>query len=174
MNELFRRLFLSKSLAVEIIVASFFVNILFLASPIFVIQILSRYIGYGFDGTLYTLTGGMLIAMVLGMGFSVVRTRMCAAVSVESDFNLHNAVLDSLAQIKASALERIPQAKVQEVLTSPQIVQGRLRSVTHCLGAGHALFYPFPSGNIRTESRVGHNHAFGRCCLRDRWSDEYE
>ena len=123
MNELFRRLFLSKSLAVEIIVASFFVNILFLASPIFVIQILSRYIGYGFDGTLYTLTVGMLIALALGMGFTVIRTRMCTVVSAESDILLQDAVLDSLAKIKASALERIPQAKVQEVLAGPQIVQ---------------------------------------------------
>ena len=123
MNELFRRLFLSKPLAVEIIVASFFVNILFLASPIFVIQILSRYIGYGFDGTLYTLTVGMLIAMALGMGFTVIRTRMCTTVSVDSDTLLQDAVLDSLAKIKASAMERIPQAKIQEVMAAPQVVQ---------------------------------------------------
>lgn len=123
MNELFRRLFLSKPLAVEIIIASFFVNILFLASPIFVIQILSRYIGYGFDGTLYTLTIGMLIALVLGMGFNVIRTRMCAVVSAESDVMLQNAVLDSLAQVKASAMGRIPQARIQEVLAAPPMVQ---------------------------------------------------
>jgi len=123
MNELFRRLFLSKPLAVEIIIASFFVNILFLASPIFVIQILSRYIGYGFDGTLYTLTVGMLIAMALMMGFTVIRTRMCTTISVDSDILLQDAVLDSLAKIKASAMERIPQAKIQEVMAGPQIIQ---------------------------------------------------
>ncbi|MBU4244478.1 MAG: ABC transporter, partial [Proteobacteria bacterium] len=85
MNELFRRLFRSKPLAVQIIVASFFVNVLFLASPIFVIQILSRYVGYGFDGTLYTLTAGMIIALVLGLAFSMIRTRMCATLSAEPD-----------------------------------------------------------------------------------------
>jgi len=123
MNELLRRLFHSKHLAGEIIVASFFVNILFLASPIFVIQILSRYIGYGFDGTLYTLTAGMLIALALGVGFSVIRTRMCAAISSEPDHKLQAAVLESLSQVKASALERIPQAKIQEVMAAPQVVQ---------------------------------------------------
>jgi len=123
MNELFRRLFQSKFLATEIIVASFFVNILFLASPIFVIQILSRYIGYGFDGTLYTLTAGMLIALALGVAFSVVRTRMCTAVSSEPDQTLQTAVLESLSQVKASALERIPQAKIQEVMSAPMVVQ---------------------------------------------------
>jgi ATP-binding cassette subfamily C protein LapB len=123
MNELFRRLFLSKPLAVEIIIASFFVNILFLASPIFVIQILSRYIGYGFDGTLYTLTVGMLIAMALMMGFTIIRTRMCTTVSADSDTQLQDAVLDSLARIKASAMQRIPQARIQEVMAGPQVVQ---------------------------------------------------
>lgn len=123
MNELLRRLFRSKRLATEIIIASFFVNILFLASPIFVIQILSRYIGYGFDGTLYTLTTGMLIALVLGVGFSVIRTRMCTVVSAEPDRVLQSAVLDALSRIKTVALERIPQAKIQEVMAGPQIVQ---------------------------------------------------
>jgi ATP-binding cassette subfamily C protein LapB len=123
MNELIRRLFQSKPLAVEIIVASFFVNILFLASPIFVIQILSRYIAYGFDGTLYTLTAGMLIALALGVAFSVVRTRMCSAVSIEPDHKLQSIVLESLSQVKAAALERIPQAKVQEVMAGPMVVQ---------------------------------------------------
>lgn len=123
MNELLRRLFQNKSLAIEIIIASLFINILFLASPIYVIQILSRYIGYGFDGTLYTLTGGMMIALVLGMAFSIVRTRMCSAVSAEPDTKLQGAVLDALAQIKAASMERIPQARIQEVVAGPQVVQ---------------------------------------------------
>lgn len=123
MNELLRRLFHSKHLAAEIIVASLFVNILFLASPIFVIQILSRYIGYGFDGTLYTLTAGMLIALALGVAFSVVRTKMCSAISIEPDHKLQTAVLESLSQVKAASLDRIPQAKIQEVMAGPQVVQ---------------------------------------------------
>lgn len=122
MNELLRRLFRSKPLAVEILVASLFVNVLFLASPIYVIQILSRYIGYGFDGTLYTLTVGMLIALLLGLAFSVIRTKMCSAVSAEPDRLLQAAVLDSLSHIKAAALDRIPQAKIQEVINAPQTV----------------------------------------------------
>jgi len=123
MNELIRRLFRSRSLAVEILVASLFVNTLFLASPIYVIQILSRYIGYGFDGTLYTLTSGMLIALALWMGFTVVRTRMCAAISGEPDRVIHTAVLDALSSVKSSVLERIPQPKIQEITSTPQTIQ---------------------------------------------------
>ncbi|ADU62470.1 MAG: ATP-binding cassette domain-containing protein [Pseudodesulfovibrio sp.] len=128
MNELFRRLFRSKPLAVQIIVASFFVNVLFLASPIFVIQILSRYVGYGFDGTLYTLTAGMIIALVLGLAFSMIRTRMCATLSAEPDRLMQAAVLDSLSRIKAVAFERIPQARIQEVMAGPQVVQSAYES----------------------------------------------
>lgn len=123
MKELQRRLFHSKTLASEIFLASFFVNLLSLASPIFVIQILSRYIGYGFDGTLYTLTSGMFIALVLGAGFSVIRTRMCAALSVRPDEELQSAVLAALAGIKAEALGRIPLARLQEISLAPQSVQ---------------------------------------------------
>lgn len=123
MNELISRLFRSKFLAVEIIVASFFVNILFLASPIYVIQILSRYIGYGFDGTLYTLTSGMLIALILWIGFSVVRTRMCAAVSREPDRRLHTVVLEAMSSVKIGMIERIPQGRLLEITSAPKTVQ---------------------------------------------------
>jgi ATP-binding cassette subfamily C protein LapB len=143
MNELFRRLFRSKPLAAQIVVASFFVNLLFLASPIFVIQILSRYIGYGFDGTLYTLTGGMIIALVLGLAFTVIRTRMCVLVSAEPDKQLQTAVLDSLSRIKASAMERIPQAKIQEVMAGPQIVQAAYEAshIASCLDMPFFLLF---------------------------------
>ncbi len=123
MNELLRRLFRSKPLAVEVIIASFFVNILFLASPIFVIQILSRYIGYGFDGTLYTLTAGMMIALILGLAFTMIRTKMCSVISAEPDRQLQTVVLDALSHLKTAALERIPQAKIQEVMAGPQTIQ---------------------------------------------------
>jgi ATP-binding cassette subfamily C protein LapB len=143
MNELFRRLFRSKPLAAQIVVASFFVNLLFLASPIFVIQILSRYIGYGFDGTLYTLTAGMIIALVLGLAFTVIRTRMCALLSAEPDKQLQTAVLDSLTRIKASAMERIPQAKIQEVMAGPQIVQAAYEAshIASCLDMPFFLLF---------------------------------
>lgn len=122
-QELFRRLFHSRAAAAEILVASFFVNVLFLASPIFTIQILSRYIGYGFDGTLYTLTLGMLMALALNVAFTVIRNRMCAVVSAGPDRRLHTAVLEGLARIKAQALGSLPQERIREVTAAPAVVQ---------------------------------------------------
>ncbi len=123
MKELFRRLFLVRQLAWEILAASLFINVLSLASPIFVIQVLNRYVGYGFDGTLVTLTSGTLLAAGLGFAFASVRSRLAAAVSVGPDKELSARVLAALVQVRLAALARIPQNKLHEVLGGLQTVQ---------------------------------------------------
>ena len=60
MKELLRRLALRPRLAWEILFASFLANLMSVASSIYVILVLNRYVGYGFDGTLYSLTTGVL------------------------------------------------------------------------------------------------------------------
>ena len=47
MIEIFNRLKRNPNLFTKIIIASFFVNILALATPIYVIQVLERYVAYG-------------------------------------------------------------------------------------------------------------------------------
>ncbi|MFW5499533.1 MAG: ATP-binding cassette domain-containing protein [Maridesulfovibrio sp.] len=123
MRELLRRLSLHPFLAFEICLASFFINILSLASPIFVIQVLNRYVGYGFDGTLITLTVGMLIAGVLNHAFTVVRVRLASAVNVGPDRMLSETVLGCLARAKMSTLGRIPPARIHELMSGIQVVQ---------------------------------------------------
>ncbi|WP_320174712.1 ATP-binding cassette domain-containing protein [Maridesulfovibrio sp.] len=123
MRELLRRLSLHAFLAFEICLASFFINILSLASPIFVIQVLNRYVGYGFDGTLITLTVGMLIAGVLNHAFTVVRVRLASAVNVGPDRVLSETVLGCLARAKMSTLGRIPPARIHELMSGIQVVQ---------------------------------------------------
>ncbi|MBI9112480.1 ATP-binding cassette domain-containing protein [Maridesulfovibrio ferrireducens] len=123
MRELLRRLSLVPFIAFEISLASFFINILSLASPIFVIQVLNRYVGYGFDGTLITLTSGMLIAGFLSHAFTVVRVRMASAVNVGPDRALADAVLTCLARAKMNTLGRIPPARIHELMNGIQVVQ---------------------------------------------------
>ncbi len=124
MKELLRRLFLHPFLAFEIILASFFINVLSLASPIFVIQVLNRYVGYGFDGTLVTLTVGMLIAGVMSHGFTTVRIRLASAVNVQSDRELASSVLNTLTRARLGVLGRIPPARIHELMGGVQTVQG--------------------------------------------------
>ncbi|CCO22142.1 ATP-binding cassette domain-containing protein [Maridesulfovibrio hydrothermalis] len=123
MRELLRRLSLHPFLAFEIVLASFFINILSLASPIFVIQVLNRYVGYGFDGTLITLTTGMLIAGFLNHGFTVVRVRIASAVNVGPDRVLSEMVLNCLARAKMTTMGRIPSARIHELMGGLQTVQ---------------------------------------------------
>ncbi|MEO5338727.1 MAG: hypothetical protein H7841_17855 [Magnetospirillum sp. WYHS-4] len=85
MKELIRRLAERPGLAAELLVASLLANLLALAQPIFVIQVLNRYVSFGVDGTLATLTAGAVLAVSLEFGFRQVRQRLAAAVGALPD-----------------------------------------------------------------------------------------
>ena len=53
----------------DLIVSSFFINLLGLALPIYVIQSFTRYLSNGFDETLYALTLGVLAALLFEFFF---------------------------------------------------------------------------------------------------------
>jgi ATP-binding cassette subfamily C protein LapB len=65
MLELLRRLAIRPGLTTELIGASLFANMLALATPLFVILVLNRYVAHGVDATLMTLSTGALIAIAL-------------------------------------------------------------------------------------------------------------
>ncbi|MBL6931307.1 MAG: ATP-binding cassette domain-containing protein [Rhodospirillales bacterium] len=123
MNELFRRLRLKPGLAIEIGVASLFANILALAAPLFVIQVLNRYVAHGVDATLVTLTTGVLLAIGLEYAFRKVRMRLGRAVSAGPDNNIATAGFNVLLKAKASALERIPQGQRQQIISATSSIE---------------------------------------------------
>ena len=123
MKELIRRLFQKPVLAIEILIATFFITLLALAMPLYVIQILNRYVSYGFHGTLITLTTGMLIAIVLQLAFRILRTKMASAVNQEPNDKLSLEVLTIISQAKAEPLEQFSKPRIQEALNSVQTIQ---------------------------------------------------
>lgn len=123
MKELLRRLSLCPRIAWEILASSFLYNLMSLASSVYVILVLNRYVGYGFDGTLYTLTAGVLIASGLGFAFGEVRTRLCAVVSQGPDEDLGELTLAALARTRLGDLQRLPVGRHQEMLGALQLVQ---------------------------------------------------
>ncbi len=143
MNELIRRLSRYPLVSVELLAASFFVTLLNLASPLYVIQILNRYVTFGFDGTLITLTAGMVLALILLFGFRTARTRLAAAVSMAPDQELETAVLTALSRIRAEALDALTKPRAQEMLTHVQVVQGAYDApnITTVLDAPFAVLY---------------------------------
>ena len=88
MNELLRRFSANPRLTVELLIASFFASVLALAMPIFVIQVLNRYVAHGVDVTLATLTFGALIAVVFEFAFRQIRLRLAGGLSEKADLDL--------------------------------------------------------------------------------------
>ena len=84
MNEIFLRLKRNPNLFTKIIIASFFVNILALATPIYVIQVLQRYVAYGVNSTLVTLVAGILLVSLFEFFFRNIRHRMTREIEVEN------------------------------------------------------------------------------------------
>ncbi len=60
----------------HLIVSSFFINLLGLALPIYVIQSFTRYLSNGFDETLYALTLGVLAALLFEFFFKHYRLKL--------------------------------------------------------------------------------------------------
>lgn len=123
MKELFRRLSLCPRLAWEILAASFLHNVMSLASSIYVILVLNRYVGYGSDGTLYTLTSGVLICTGLGFAFNEVRNRLATSVSIASDEELAERTLAAISRARLNDLNRLPPGRHQEMLGALQTVE---------------------------------------------------
>lgn len=123
MREMLRRLAQMPFVAVRLIAATCIVNLLGFASPLFVMIILGQYTSTGFDGTLVTLSVGMLLAMLLQVGFRQTRTAMAAVVSVEPDRRLSETVFDVLARARTSALERVPPVFRSELSAHVRTIQ---------------------------------------------------
>ncbi len=123
MNELFHRFFHKPVLAMEILAATFFISILALSMPLYVIQLLNRYISYGFHGTLVTLTSGILLAIVLQFCFRMIRTKLAAAVNQEANEQLSREIHTIVGQAKAEPLEHFSKSRLQEAVNNVQTVQ---------------------------------------------------
>ncbi len=143
MKELISRLTAHPFLLVEILLATFFIALLNLASPLFVINVLNRYVSYGFDGTLITLTAGMLIAIALQYGFRVSRTKMLGSVSAGPDTTLAKNLMTVLSRARSGAIERWPNARIQETANGLQTVQTAYdaSSLSAILDAPFSLLY---------------------------------
>ena len=123
MNEFFGRLKNTPGLALEIGIASLFANVLALAAPLFVIQVLNRYVAHGVDATLATLTTGVLLAIILEYAFRKIRMRLGQAVSSIPDANNAITGFNILLKVKASALKRIPQGQRQQIVSATSSIE---------------------------------------------------
>ncbi|MDP6587735.1 MAG: hypothetical protein QF535_24030, partial [Anaerolineales bacterium] len=114
MREIIKRLLLHPFVLTQLIIVSFFVNILALASPIFVMQVLQRYIAYGVSSTLITLVTGVSIAIVFEFFFRNLRHRITRGLDKENH-KIKQLVLHKIQSSKSIFGEMYKQSKYQNV-----------------------------------------------------------
>jgi len=123
MNALLTRFTHSPLLAIEVMTASFFISLLNLAMPVFVIQLLNRFVSHGFSGTLYTLTAGVVIAIILQYCFQLVRTALLSQMNEEPDKILEQDVLHTLSTVRFGAIARLSRDQIGAIMSDIRKVQ---------------------------------------------------
>ena len=123
MKELLARLKSRPAIFSEMIAASLLANILALATPLFVIQVLNRYIAHGVDATLATLAIGTVIAILLEFGFRQVRLRLAASVNAPFNRELTNSAFTVLTGAKSAAGEAMAPGLRQQIVSGADTIQ---------------------------------------------------
>ncbi|MDO8608717.1 MAG: ATP-binding cassette domain-containing protein [Phaeospirillum sp.] len=139
MSELLRRLFAHPLTLTELLTASLFINLLGLATTLFVMLVLNRYVPHGVDATLTTLTAGVLLAAALEFGFREARIRLAATITGPSEALRGDSAFAALAQTRVAVLERLPAGLLQEVMRGLDLVDRVLTPANLCA----ALDVPF-------------------------------
>jgi len=131
MIEIFKRLSSRPGLFIKILIASLFVNIFALATPIYVIQVLQRYVAYGVVSTLITLVVGIIFVSIFEFFFRNIRHRMARELD-EINALLADQITKKLTVIKTSYYTIQKQFR-------PDVITGHLQTVQNTLNASTIL-----------------------------------
>ncbi|MBF0342553.1 MAG: ATP-binding cassette domain-containing protein [Magnetococcales bacterium] len=123
MKELLRRLSAQPLLTLELTIASLLANLLALASPLFVTQVLNRYVSSGVDATLITMTVGVIVAIGLEFGFRQARLRLAMSVGTKRDQALATGATGMLTTARAGALGVWSPAQRREILRGLGVIR---------------------------------------------------
>ena len=143
MIELLNRLRRKPGQSAMMVLASILINVLGLASSLYVIQVLNRYVSHGVDSTLITLTVGVVAAIMFELGFRWSRMRLAASASGEPDYNLGVGAFGVLTTAKLAALEKLPAGERREALAGIEQVEAGYAApnLTAWLDLPFALLY---------------------------------
>ena len=145
MKELIRRLFSKPIIAIELIIASAFISMLALASPLFVMQVLNRYVSQGVDATLVTLVSGVLIAITLEFAMRQARLRLARGINVMPDEAAAFTGFNVLSQAKMSALDQVPPEARREIVNGVSALETayNANNITTILDVPFSLIFVF-------------------------------
>jgi len=145
MKELLRRLQSKPLIAFELAFGSLLVNVMALASPLFVMQVLNRYVGQGVDATLFTLTAGVLLAVVFEFALRQSRMALARGISAGPDAEIAERAFDTLTRARTQALDRTAPEARREIVSGTQAIETAYNAtnVTTVLDAPFALLFIF-------------------------------
>jgi len=145
MNELLRRLKTRPVLTGELLFGSLLVNIMAMASPLFVMQVLNRYVGQGVDATLYTLTSGVLIAIIFEFVLRQSRMSLARGISAGPDEETALNGFETLIKAKVPALEQTPAETRKEILNGTAAIESAYNAtnITTILDAPFTVLFIF-------------------------------
>ena len=123
MRYLLKQLGLRPFLTMELLIASLFVNILALAAPVFVIQVLNRYVAFGVDATLITLVSGALLAVLFEFLFRLVRIRLAGQVTDGPAEQTNLGIFNHLTGISLTHLDKITPGMRRQILQAGENLQ---------------------------------------------------
>jgi ATP-binding cassette subfamily C protein LapB len=132
MNEFLQRLALQPALRRELILASLLINLLGLASSLYSIQVLNRYLALGVNATLVTLTVGALVAVAFEVLLRNARLRIAQWLCSRADRQLGEALFESSVRGQYALLEQLPVSARREIL-------GGQATVQQCFGAPNLI-----------------------------------
>ena len=116
-----------RGVIVAIFIASFFVNLLALTAPLYMLQLFSRVLSSGSTATLLVLTLGALVALGFYLLFDIIRQKLASRLGTRLEDNHGPTVMSVLVQA-ASAEDRRgvqPMRDLQEIrrfVTSPAFI----------------------------------------------------
>ncbi len=145
MHELLRRLRAKPLIAFEMAFGSLLINIMALASPLFVMQVLNRYVGQGVDATLFTLTAGVLIAVVFEFVLRQSRMALARGVSAGPDADIAERAFAILTRARLSALDRTAPEARREIVSGTAAIETAYNAtnITTVMDAPFSLLFIF-------------------------------
>lgn len=123
----------------DILFVSFFVNLLALAAPVFVLQVYDRVVFHAGLTTLQGLVLGMAVVMLFDYILRQARSRIFQAIAVNIDISVGRALYDKILGLPLRALEGRPGAYWQALFRDVEVVRNALAGPSAAL----AIDVPF-------------------------------
>ena len=117
----------------EVAVMSLFVNMIALATPIFVLQVYDRVVFYSGLGTLQGLVVGMAVVIMFDFVMRQSRTRLLQKAALRLDVQIGRDLFNKISDVPLAELERRPSAYWRALFRDIDVVRNTLSGATALL-----------------------------------------